>query len=73
MIALIIFAFSFPFIAQNDYYLHMLTLSFIWAIAVYGINLLSGYTGYLSLAHAGFFAIGAYSLGLLTVKAGMNF
>ncbi|WP_430039804.1 branched-chain amino acid ABC transporter permease [Peribacillus simplex] len=73
IIALIIFAFSFPFIAQNDYYLHMLTLSFIWAIAVYGINLLSGYTGYLSLAHAGFFAIGAYSLGLLTVKAGMNF
>lgn len=51
----------------------MLTLSFIWAIAVYGINLLAGYTGYLSLAHAGYFAIGAYSLGLLTVKAGMNF
>ncbi|MFJ7682148.1 branched-chain amino acid ABC transporter permease [Peribacillus butanolivorans] len=73
IIALIILAFLFPIIGQNDYYLHMLTLSFIWAIAVYGINLLSGYTGYLSLAHAGFFAIGAYSLGLLTVKSGMNF
>lgn len=70
---LILFAISFPLLIQNDYYTHMLTLSFIWAIAVYGINLLSGYTGYLSLAHAGFFAIGAYSLGLLTVKAGMNF
>ena len=70
---LILFAITFPLLIQNDYYIHMLTLSFIWAIAVYGINLLSGYTGYLSLAHAGFFAIGAYSLGLLTVKAGMNF
>lgn len=50
-----------------------MTLSFIWMIGVYGLNLLAGYTGYLSLAHAGFFAIGAYSLGLLTVKAEMNF
>ncbi|MFJ7638259.1 branched-chain amino acid ABC transporter permease [Peribacillus sp. NPDC097206] len=73
ILILIILAFLFPIIAQNDYYVHMLTLSFIWAIAVYGINLLAGYTGYLSLAHAGYFAIGAYSLGLLTVKAGMNF
>jgi branched-chain amino acid transport system permease protein len=50
-----------------------MTTSFIWMIGVYGLNLLAGYTGYLSLAHAGFFAIGAYSLGILTVKAGMNF
>lgn len=73
MVVLIVIAVLFPLIFQNDYYTHMLTLSFIWAIAVYGINLLAGYTGYLSLAHAGFFAIGAYSLGLLTVKAEMNF
>ena len=35
--------------------------------------MIGGYTGQLSLAHAGFFAIGAYSLGMLTVKAEMNF
>ncbi len=50
-----------------------MTLSFIWMIAVYGLNILAGYTGYLSLAHAGFFAIGAYALGLLTVKAEVGF
>lgn len=50
-----------------------MTLSFIWMIGVYGLNLLAGYAGYLSLAHAGFFAIGAYSLGLLTTKAQVNF
>ncbi|MDZ5472665.1 branched-chain amino acid ABC transporter permease [Bacillus sp. 31A1R] len=73
IIAFILFAIVFPFITQNGYFIHVMTLSFIWMIGVYGLNLLAGYTGYLSLAHAGFFAIGAYSLGILTVKAQMNF
>ncbi|CAM3791450.1 branched-chain amino acid ABC transporter permease [Mesobacillus thioparans] len=73
ILALLLFAIVFPFVTQNDYFIHVMTLSFIWMIGVYGLNLLAGYTGYLSLAHAGFFAIGAYSLGLLTVKAQMNF
>lgn len=72
-IVLVIIAILFPFVIPNQYYLHILTLGFIWTIAVYGLNLLAGFTGYLSLAHAGFFAIGAYSLGLLTVKADMGF
>jgi branched-chain amino acid transport system permease protein len=69
----ILFSLVFPFITQNNYYIHVMTLSFIWMIGVYGLNLLAGYTGYLSLAHAGFFAIGAYTLGILTVKAELNF
>lgn len=73
IIGFILAAVLFPFVSQNDYFLHILTLAFIWMIAVYGLNLLAGYTGYLSLAHAGFFAIGAYALGLLTVKAGLNY
>ncbi|MBT2637941.1 branched-chain amino acid ABC transporter permease [Bacillus sp. ISL-39] len=73
ILALVVFAVVFPFVTQNDYFIHIMTLSFIWMIGVYGLNLLAGYTGYLSLAHAGFFAVGAYSLGLLTVKAEMNF
>lgn len=70
---LILIAVIFPLFSQNDYFIHIMTLSFIWMIGVYGLNLLVGYTGYLSLAHAGFFAIGAYSLGILTVKAQLNF
>ena len=73
ILALLLFAIVFPFVTQNDYFIHIMTLSFIWMIGVYGLNLLAGYTGYLSLAHAGFFAVGAYSLGLLTVKAQLNF
>jgi len=67
------FALAFPLLVTNGYYLHMMTISFIWMIAVYGLNLFAGYTGYLSLAHAGFFAVGAYMLGILTVKAGLPF
>lgn len=71
--ALILFAVVFPLLTENNYLIHIMTSSFIWMIGVYGLNLLAGYTGYLSLAHAGFFAIGAYALGILTVKAQMNF
>lgn len=70
---LILLAITFPLVSQNQYLTHIMTISFIWMIGVYGLNLLAGYTGYLSLAHAGFFAIGAYSLGLLTVKGQVPF
>ncbi|MFD1737363.1 branched-chain amino acid ABC transporter permease [Bacillus salitolerans] len=73
LLILITLSIVFPFAFQNEYLIHIMTISFIWIIAVYGLNLLAGYTGYLSLAHAGFFAIGAYSLGLLTVKAHVPF
>jgi branched-chain amino acid transport system permease protein len=73
IIACILLTIIFPLLTDNNYLIHIMTTSFIWMIGVYGLNLLAGYTGYLSLAHAGFFAIGAYSLGILTVKAGMNF
>lgn len=62
-----------PFLVPNDYILHVFSLVCIWSISVYGINILTGYTGKLSLAHIGFFAFGAYALGLLTVSAGWNF
>ncbi len=50
-----------------------MTIGFIFTISVYGMNILAGYTGQLSLAHAGFFAIGAYSVGILTTQGGLNF
>ncbi|MEH7110018.1 branched-chain amino acid ABC transporter permease [Bacillus sp. JJ1764] len=73
ILILVLFSISFPLVVPNSYFIHVMTLAFIWMIGVYGLNLLAGYTGYLSLAHAGFFAIGAYSLGILTVKQQMNF
>jgi branched-chain amino acid transport system permease protein len=72
-IILFLIAVIIPLVTENQYYLHIFSSVFIWTIAVYGLNMVGGYTGQLSLAHAGFFAIGAYSLGVLTVKVGLNF
>ncbi|WP_059104938.1 branched-chain amino acid ABC transporter permease [Shouchella shacheensis] len=69
VLIVLLIALVFPLLTQNQYHLHILTLAFIWTIAVYGLNLIGGYTGQLSLAQAGFFAIGAYTLSLLTVRA----
>lgn len=73
LLALLVAALLFPILVPNQYYLQILILVFIWTIAVYGLNTITGLTGQLSLAHAGFFAIGAYSLGLLTINAGIPF
>ncbi|MFI4926998.1 MAG: branched-chain amino acid ABC transporter permease, partial [Burkholderiales bacterium] len=57
----------FPFIAGNDYRLTVMTTACIFAIATLGLNLITGYTGQFNMAHAGFMAVGAYTLGILTV------
>ena len=49
----------------SPYNVGELALVFIWAIAGIGLMLLVGYTGLVSLGHAAFFAIGAYSHAIL--------
>ncbi|AOV07349.1 branched-chain amino acid ABC transporter permease [Sporosarcina ureilytica] len=74
IILILLLAIAFPLVfADNRYVLYIMTTSFIFIIAVYGMNLLAGFTGQLSLAHAGFFAIGAYSVGILTTRYDVNF
>ncbi|WP_051662976.1 branched-chain amino acid ABC transporter permease [Alicyclobacillus macrosporangiidus] len=62
-----------PLVTPNPYYLQVLTLACIWAIGVYGLNVVLGFTGQLSLGHAGFFGIGAYTVALLTLRLGVSF
>jgi branched-chain amino acid transport system permease protein len=57
----------FPAVAGNDYHLTVMSTAYIFAIGTLGLNLITGYTGQFNLAHAGFMAIGAYTLGILTV------
>jgi len=66
-------AIAFPLVVPNSYFLSVMTLAFITAIATLGLNLLTGYTGQLNLAHGGFMAIGAYTLGILTVDHQLPF
>ncbi|MDI6761830.1 MAG: branched-chain amino acid ABC transporter permease [Thermodesulfobacteriota bacterium] len=57
----------------GDYVAYMLNLIFINIIAAVGLNILSGFTGLISLGHAAFMAIGAYTSSILTVKLGVPF
>ncbi|WP_034349218.1 branched-chain amino acid ABC transporter permease [Noviherbaspirillum massiliense] len=64
---LLALAVAFPFLAGNDYYLTVMSTAYIFAIATLGLNLITGYTGQYNLAHSGFMAVGAYTVGILTV------
>ncbi|WP_194711265.1 branched-chain amino acid ABC transporter permease [Noviherbaspirillum soli] len=71
---LLALAIAFPFFAAgNDYYLTVMATAYVFAIATIGLNLITGYTGQFNLAHSGFMAVGAYTVGILTVDHGWSF
>jgi branched-chain amino acid transport system permease protein len=71
---LLALAIAFPFMAAgNDYYLTVMATAYIFAIATIGLNLITGYTGQFNLAHSGFMAVGAYTVGILTVDHNVPF
>jgi len=66
-------AIVFPLVVDNAYLVSVAVTAYVMAIAVYGLDILLGYTGQLSLAHAGFFGIGGYTVGILTSDYGFSF
>lgn len=71
-IVLIGLLYLFPLFASN-YYIYVANYIAINIIVAAGLNLLVGYTGQISLGHAGFFAIGAYGTVILMTKASFPF
>lgn len=69
---LLIFLFFFPLFVES-YSAHIASVLFINVIIAIGLNILVGYTGQVSLGHAGFLAIGAYTSVLLVMRAGFPF
>jgi len=57
-----------PLGLPNEYYLTVLIVSGFHAIVTLGLNLLMGYAGQVSLGHAAFYGIAAYTTGILTAK-----
>ena len=57
----------------SPYHLHVLIMAGIFTILALSLNLLLGYTGQLSLGHAAFFGIGAYTSALLALKLDWSF
>nr|WP_316642798.1 branched-chain amino acid ABC transporter ATP-binding protein/permease [uncultured Roseateles sp.] len=60
----------FPAAVGNPYYIHLLETIMIYAIVLFGLDIVVGYTGQVSLGHAGLFGIGAYTAGVMVTKLG---
>ncbi|MDR6386844.1 branched-chain amino acid ABC transporter ATP-binding protein/permease [Paraburkholderia caribensis] len=63
----------FPVLSGNPYYIHLVETIMIYAILLFGLDIVVGYTGQVSLGHAGLFGVGAYTAGVLFIKLGMPF
>lgn len=62
-----------PLVVRNPYYLHLAETILIYAILLFGLDIVVGYTGQVSLGHAGLFGIGSYTAGVLYLKMGLPF
>ena len=71
-VLLLVVALALPWLITNRYYFQIVIMGCLFSITTLGLNLILGYTGQASLAHAGFFGIGAYGVALLT-KEGVSF
>jgi ABC-type branched-subunit amino acid transport system ATPase component/ABC-type branched-subunit amino acid transport system permease subunit len=63
----------FPIGIDNPYYIHLLETIMIYAILLFGLDIVVGYTGQVSLGHAGLFGLGAYAAGVLVFKLAAPF
>jgi branched-chain amino acid transport system ATP-binding protein len=59
-----------PLLLDNPYYIHMIGTIMIYAILLFGLDIVVGYTGQVSLGHAGLFGVGSYTAGVLFLKLG---
>jgi branched-chain amino acid transport system permease protein len=69
---LVLSALAVPAVGDS-YVLEILTNSFFYIILCLGLNIVVGFAGLLDLGYAAFFAVGAYTTGILTSHYGWNF
>ena len=69
LMILMVVACALPFLVSN-YRTFQFTLVLVYAIALLGLNVLTGYNGQISLGHGAFYAIGAYTAAILMDKLG---
>jgi branched-chain amino acid transport system permease protein len=68
----IAFLFIAPFVL-NDYLIYILNMIFIAVIGAVGINILTGFTGLISLGQGAFMAVGAFSAGYFSIHFHLPF
>jgi branched-chain amino acid transport system permease protein len=76
LLGLTIFLILFPVVAMNvtaiGHYLDIMIFVGIYCLINMGLSLLMGYAGQISLGHAAFFGLGAYTSGILCTKFSMS-
>jgi branched-chain amino acid transport system permease protein len=72
MIGFLVILFTAPLYLSN-YWMGVFDFIGISIIAAVGLNILTGYCGQLSIGHAGFIAVGAYTSAILTSRFGVPF
>lgn len=70
---LTLFYAALPQFMDNLYYLHILNLAGIYTLITIGLNILTGYTGQVSMGQAGFFAVGTYVSALMMMTLNWPF
>jgi len=73
VVLLLALACALPFVIGSNYRVFQMTLVLAYAIALLGLNMLTGYNGQISLGHGAFYAIGAYTAAILMDKAGVPY
>ncbi len=71
-VALIVFLLILP-LFLNDYYRDIMTLTCMYIVLALGLNIVVGQAGLLNLGYVAFYAVGAYTYGILSTVAGLSF
>ncbi len=72
ILILLLIAGVIPLFIRNHYHINLMVFIGIYTLLALGLTLLLGYAGQVSLGQAGFYGMGAYVSGILTVKFGIN-
>jgi len=70
LLVAIVALFCLPLLIQNPYYIHLAETILIYTILLFGLDIVVGYVGQVSLGHAGLFGIGSYTAGVLFFHMG---
>jgi ABC-type branched-subunit amino acid transport system ATPase component/ABC-type branched-subunit amino acid transport system permease subunit len=62
----------YPVVSDSLYYQNMIILSLVFAIGAVGLNVISGYGGYISLGQGAFLGLGAYTLAILSTRVDVS-
>ncbi len=62
-----------PLVVRNIYWIHVVNILGIYILLTSGLNVVLGICGQISVGHAAFWGIGAYTSSLLSVKLGLGF